>query len=367
MGARGLVISMHPEKDDSAYTHRVVKLAQCLEQRGIPCDFFHMPDNHPLDTQTTASIFMPFWIRMLRRYDFIYCGGDPAAQIMFFCKPFVKGPVIFDVHGDEPAQDKLFNEVRTSGRKRSTSFRVELLHFLAMHAADHFLTVSRLQIEPFVRSGIPRENISLIRNGVDLELFPPLTFPDEPEFTFCYVGEFQHWQNIDNLIAAFERLNNPGVRMLVVGFRERDQHVKQIFAEKFGTRVTLVDRVERKALPELVQRAAVLVIPRSHHPAIRHAFPTKFAEYAAWARPILVNDVDETAEFVNRYECGFVSDPSPEAMAATMEEASRVSIERLRTMGRQARRAAEENFSWRIIGDEYVEVVRNLISKASPR
>ena len=246
----------------------------------------------------------------------------------------------------------LFKQVMRPGREPSVSLRVKLFHFLAVQAADHLLTVSRLQIDPFVRSGIPRERISLIRNGVDLDLFPPLPFQDRPEFTFCYVGEFQHWQNIDNLIAAFERLNNPAARMLVVGFRESDQQIKQAFAEKFGERVTLIDRVSREALPELVQKVAVLVIPRSDHPAIRHAFPTKFAEYAAWARPIMVNNVDETAEFVTRYDCGFVSDPSPEAMAATMEEASRTSVERLSHMGRQARRAAEENFSWDTIGDE---------------
>ncbi len=365
MGVRGLVIAMHPHTNDSAYTHRVVKLAQCLEQRGIPCDFFYMPDNHPLDTQTTAFIFMPFWMRMLREYDFIYCGGDPTAQTMFFCKPFLRGPVIFDVHGDEPAQDRLFHEVRTSGRKRSASFRVKLVHFLAMNAADHFLTVSRLQTETFVESGIPKEKISLIRNGVDLEQFRPLPFQKEPEFAFCYVGEFQHWQNIDNLIAAFERLKNPAVRMLVVGFRERDRGVKQIFSEKFGERVELIDRVDRDMLPELVRKVGVLVIPRSSHPAIRHAFPTKFAEYAALARPIMVNNVDETAEFVKRYDCGFVSDPSPEAMAATMEEASRVPAGELAEMGRRARKAAEENFSWDKIGDEYAELVRNLTSKVS--
>jgi glycosyltransferase involved in cell wall biosynthesis len=365
MRVRGLVISMHPLTNDSAYTHRVVNLARCLERRGIPSDYFYMPDNPPLDTQTTAFIFMPFWIRMLRKYDFIYCGGDPTAQTMFFCKPFLKCPVIFDVHGDEPAQDQLFKEVNTPGRRRSVSFRVRLINFLAMNAADHLLAVSRLQIDTFVRSGIPAEQISLIRNGVDLDLFRPLPFQNEPEFTFCYVGEFQHWQNVDNLIAAFERLNNPAVRMLVVGFRERDRPIKQLFADKFGRRVELIDRVDRQALPELVQRVGVLVIPRSKHPAIRHAFPTKFAEYASWGRPIMVNNVDETAEFVKQYDCGFVSDPSPEAMAATMEEASRVPVEVLSQMGSRARKAAEENFSWDKIGDDYAELIRNLISESS--
>ena len=49
---------------------------------------------------------------------------------------------------------------------------------------------------------------------------------------------------------------------------------------------------------------------------------TKFAEYAALGRPILVTDVDETANFVRNYRCGFVSDPHPANLAKTLSEAS---------------------------------------------
>ncbi len=78
-------------------------------------------------------------------------------------------------------------------------------------------------------------------------------------------------------------------------------------------------------------------------------------------RPILVNDVDETAEFVTRYNCGFVSAPDPEAMAASMNKAANSSWEDLQAMGQRSRRMAEENFSWDIIGDEYAHVVQGLL------
>jgi glycosyltransferase involved in cell wall biosynthesis len=40
------------------------------------------------------------------------------------------------------------------------------------------------------------------------------------------------------------------------------------------------------------------------------AFPTKFAEYVATGRPVIVTNVDETANFVQKFDCGFVCQPN---------------------------------------------------------
>ncbi|MBI5248228.1 MAG: glycosyltransferase [Desulfomonile tiedjei] len=362
-----LVISAVDKGDRSAYTHRVMKLAECLEQRSIKCDYFFMPNNPPLDTETTASLFMPLWLRKLRHYDVIYCGAQEAGQSLFFCKPFIKAQILLDVHGDVIAQSGLANEVQTQGRKHDASLRVKLIDRLSMCCADHYLTVSTYQTETFIRDGLTADRISLVRNGVDLELFPALSQPEEPEFTFGYVGEFQSWQGIDNLIRAFELVHDPSIKLLVVGFRECDQPIKQVFREKFGPRVELVDRTDRGTMVDLMRSVGILVIPRIEHQAMKHAFPTKFAEYAAMGRPIMVNDVDETADFVRKFRCGFVSSPNPEAMAATLIRAAGTPLAVLSEMGAAARTMAEEIFSWKKIGDEYHEIILKLASNARER
>ncbi|AFM23672.1 glycosyltransferase [Desulfomonile tiedjei] len=362
MDPRILVISAADKNDRSAYTHRILKLAECLEERSVRCDFFFMPNNPPLDTETTASLFMPFWLRKLNQYDLIYCGAQEAGQTLFFCGHFVRPPKLLDIHGDVIAQSALANELETGGKKRTASLRVEMIDRLAMACADHFLTVSTFQTEVFLKRGIPPERISLIRNGVDLDLFQPLPQPKEPLYTFAYIGEFQSWQGIDNLIKSFQLVQTPSIKMLVVGFRECDRPIKEVFREKFGSRVELVDRTDRNTLVDLVRSVSILMIPRVEHNAIKHAFPTKFAEYAAMGRPVLVNDVDETARFVQKYACGFVSKPTPEGMAAVMHRASEVPYEKLAEMGQRSRKMAEENFSWPKIGDEYFRVVMKLIS-----
>lgn len=363
MSLTGLALSAASKNDRSAYTHRIVKLAECLHERSIGCDFFFMPDNPPLDTETTASVFMPLWISRLRRYDFIYCGGQEAAQALFFCKPFLKATVILDVHGDLLAQSSLDNQMRSAGKQHSPSARVRLIDRLGMSCADHLLTVSSYQTDTFIRSGIPADMISLVRNGVDLELFAPVPQPSTPAFTFGYFGEFQVWQGIDNLIGAMDILDDPSVRFLLVGFREEDLAIKSLFRNKFGDRVSLVDKTDRATLSKLVENVAILLIPRIEHLAVKHAFPTKFAEYAAMGRPILVNEVDETADFVKKYNCGFVSQPSPAELAATMRLAASAGPGALAEMGGRSREMAEANFSWRRIGDHYAEVITRVAER----
>lgn len=363
MALAGLVVSAQDKNDHSAYTHRLVKLAECLEKRSVRCDFFYLPENPPLDTITTACLFLPFWLRTLRKYDFIHCGDQEAGQALFLCRPFLRKLIVLDMHGDVVAQSALFNEIQSSGRNRSASVRVKLADWLAVTCCHHVLTVSTPQTETLIREGLPKEQISLIRNGVDLDLFQHLPQPSIPRFTFGYLGEFQSWQGIENLIQAFELFNDPRHRMLVVGFQESDQAMKRLFAEKFGNRVELVDRIDRQSLIELVKSVAILVIPRIAHRAIRHAFPTKFAEYAAMGRPMMVNDVDETADFVKKYECGFVAQPAPESMAQVMRKAAEHPYDTLGEMGRRARRMAEEHFSWEKIGDAYAEVIFRLTSR----
>ncbi len=327
-----------------------------------PCDFFHMPDHWPLGTVSTASLFLPLWIRSLRKYGFIHCGVEEAGQAIFFCRPFLRSVVILDAHGDVLAQSALANAIRTSGRRQSASLRVRLFMLMALKAADHVLAVSKPQMRALLNSGIAAGSMSLIRNGVDLDLFRPMPFPHPARFSFAYVGEFQVWQGIDNLLEAFARVPDPSARLLVVGFRDEDSVIKQAFRKRLGSRVELVDRTDRRTMMELIGSVAILVIPRMAHPAIRHAFPTKFAEYAALGRPILVNDVDETADFIRKYQCGWVSQPSPEAMAQKMAEALTCTHQTLVDMGRRARQMAEENFSWDEIGNEYAALIRNLTS-----
>jgi glycosyltransferase involved in cell wall biosynthesis len=363
MTLRGLVVSGEVSGDVSAYSHRLKKLGECVSERSMECDYFYPEDHPPLNVWTTMSFVMPLWLRMLRRYDFIYSGCEEAGQSLFFCKPFLKGPILYDTHGDLVAQSALMRELSTGGQKKTTPARVRVVSRMSMAAAAQVLTVSSYHVRRLIEEGIPPSRISLIRNGVDLNLFAYQPLHQRPEFTFAYAGAYQSYQGVENLIDAFDRIRDPDVRLLLVGFTPPYATLKQQWAARLGSRVTLVDQTDRSTLVSLLSRAAILVIPGIDHPGRRNVFPTKFGEYAALGRPVLVTDVDETADFVRQYKCGFVSGCDAESMAAVMETAAHASHDSLVEMGVRARHMAEEHFSWERVGDEYAAVVRMAVER----
>jgi glycosyltransferase involved in cell wall biosynthesis len=363
MNLKGLVISQQTAEDTSAYSNRIHHVSECLAERSIDCDTLYMKEHPLLYKQTTASLFMPLWLGTLREYDFIITHCEGAGQTLFFCRPFVKGPIIHDIHGDPRAHSALERQVQSHGRITTPSLRVRMVAWMTIECSDYIVAQCAPHAEALVREGVPRDSVGIIPNGVDLDMFRQLPFPEHPEFTLAYVGGFQTWQNMDNLVEAFDRVQSPNIKLLMVGFTENDTAVKREFAQKFGDRVKLVDRTDRASLTNLSKSVGCFIIPRIEHPTIRHALPTKFIEYAAMGRPIMVNDVDVTADFVRKYDCGFVSDPSPESMAKTVEDIAKVPVERLSEMGNRARRMAEENFSWKRIGDDYAEMIRSQVAR----
>ncbi len=340
-----------------------MSLARLLEQRGFYCDYFFMEDHPPLDTETTRSVFAPLWLSMLRKYDLIYCGAAEAAQALFFARPLIPGVIMMDMHGDVVSQSIQTNLILSGGRKNRPSFRVWLLYRMSMMICDYFITQSTYQMEDLITEGVDKDNVSVVRNGVDLDTFPFMEMPDSPEFDLGYVGAFQTWQGTEYLFEAIGLMVNKDARILLIGFDEDEDDWKSAFKNTYGDRVEVMGKMDRTQLAEKMKSVAVLMSPRPPHIASRAAFPTKFAEYASMGRPILVADVDETAEFVRRYECGFVCDGSSQDLADAMDRAVKTSRENLVKMGRNARAMAEKNFSWPKIGDDYAALVDKLIAR----
>ncbi|MGA8833593.1 MAG: glycosyltransferase [Desulfomonilaceae bacterium] len=364
MGNTALIISGANYDSDSAYQHRIKKFAELLEQHSIGCDFLSIFEQLPIKKVTTSSLFMPLRLNQLRNYRYIYCGAPFVGQSLYWVHKLIPGIVTLDMHGDDLSQSAQANQLRTGNPSAGPSFMVRLQYSMALRSADYILTQSEWHKADLVKASVKSDRVSVVRNGVDLELFRPLPQAESPKFTFGYAGEFQTWQGINDLISAFEMVSDPKITMLLIGFRNSDQSVKQIFSEKFGHRVKLKDRTDRKTMLGLLGSASILISPRPNHIASRAAFPVKFAEYAALGRPILVNDVDETTDFIHRYDCGFVSSPpNPKNLAKTMELAASTSRDLLIQMGSRSREMAEENFSWPKIGDGYVTLVKSLIEE----
>jgi glycosyltransferase involved in cell wall biosynthesis len=330
------------------------KLAEGLGRLGAEVDFLYLRDRPFSRPQLAQPLNLPFVWRGLRGYDFIHAGDD-AVYTAALWKRFTGAPIIYDVHGDSLSEARLGWQSTRRLRQLFYIFQAFVTTRVGSLLGDYFLVVSGPLKELLLAKGLPERRIFLVRNGVDTELFrPPGDGPPANEhFTVCYAGRFQCWQGTEALLEAARKLRDEDIKFRLIGFDPDDEPLKRRIAGELGEKAELVNRLPQAELVAHLARADALIIPRQRHPATVVALPTKFGEYAALGRPVIVSDVDETANMVRERGCGLVAVPTAEGLAATILAAKRLSPQERRRMGQNGRRLAEEVFSWEVICRDY--------------
>ena len=186
-------------------------------------------------------------------------------------------------------------------------------------------------------------------------MFHPAPTSNNKNFVVAYAGGFDVWQGIENLVEAIEKIPDQNIRLQIIGITSKQKTIADKIARRLGDRVELLERMDQHELVARLSAADVLVIPRTDHPALRVALPTKFAEYLALAKPVIVSNIDETAELVRIHDCGLVSEPNSDDLARTLTNMSKLSLAERERMGARGRHLAEQEFSWADIGERYAE------------
>lgn len=342
-------------KARSAYTHRLNKLQECLQLHGFETDYLSLRDSPVSRPILLQPLNYPVARKKLAECDFIHAGGDATFAASLW-KPFTRAQIIYDVHGDTLEEAKMEWESEKGLRSAHQVVQSFIANAVQFRAADRFLFVSRPMQDWLHQRKIGSEDHSaLIRNGVDLNLFRPASPPDNKDFVVAYAGGFSVWQGLENLVQAVEKTSNKKIRLKIIGVTSGQKSFADDVSRRLGDRVELLGRMDQQKLVSQLGNVDVLVIPRSAHPALRVALPTKFAEYLALGRPLVVSNVDETAELVRANNCGLVSEPNSDDLARTLAAMSELTCAERQRMGDNARQLAEQAFSWEEIGRRYAE------------
>jgi glycosyltransferase involved in cell wall biosynthesis len=298
-------------------------------------------------------------MRQVDGYDAIH-GGCGACYSLGLTKNFHNFTLIHDIHGCR--EEFLLERGKFDLFANFNYLQGLILEEISNRNADFFITCSKPLGDRLLQRGIDRSRIEVIRNGVDIELFKPRDFSSNgKEFVVTYAGAFQKYQGIENFLAAATLIKETDVKFRVIGFRKEDCALKNELNRILAGRAELIDSLSRDELVNQLCSSDILIIPRSRHCATQMAFPTKFAEYIATGKPVIVTDVDETANFVREFNCGFVCEPSAESIARTIIEARKLPSSTLLAMGKNGRHLAESQFDRRIIAKRYYEFLRRVL------
>ena len=220
--------------------------------------------------------------------------------------------------------------------------------------------VSHSTADDLVARGLQRDRISVIPNGVDLELYrpdPAVARFDEP--TVLYLGRLKRYKRVDLVIRAVHRLRQGGgaLRLIVAGTGDDAPRLRALIAELgVADTVELAGFVSEERKIELFRRAWVHAFASP-----KEGWGISNLEAAACGTATVASDSPGLRESVVHERTGYlVPHGDVDALAARLGQVLGDPALRDR-LGRQAREFAM-GYSWEAAADRTEAHLRSLVA-----
>ena len=192
--------------------------------------------------------------------------------------------------------------------------------------------------------------LEVIYGGVDLDRFTPAAAVTPNQVLF--VGRIMRHKGIEHAIAAIE----PPVRLIVAG-RPYDPPYAAMLRELAPQGVTFREDVDDRDLATLFAESVATVVPSVYRTwgggetLIPELLGLVALESMACGTPVIVSDVASLPELVEDGVTGFVVPPNDPAAIRRAIETLIADPPRRNAMGKQARRAVEQRFTWKAVAE----------------
>ncbi len=272
---------------------------------------------------------------------------------------------LFEVNG-LPSVELKYHYPALQGNPVVTKIREQEIVTLLL--ADAIICPSAVTRAYLASLGIRRENIRVIRNGVDTGLFTPqpLRQPGADDPTLLYIGTLAEWQGLDLLLEALPTiLARHPARLRIVG-RGRSWQRKALVkrSRKLGLEewVSVEPAVPHAEIPALIAQADVCLAPLVYNDrnVTQGCCPIKVLEYMACARPVVAANLPVVRELVREEIDALLFTPDDPADLARCVLTLLDDPSLAQHLASSAAKRAREQFSWRQAQKELLEVYADL-------
>ena len=306
---------------------------------------------------------------LLRRPDVIV-----ATTPQFFCglagvlvAKLCRRPLVLEVRDLWPASIVAVGALREGSLLRV----LEWVEHRMYAAADHVVTVGDGYADELRARAVSEKKISVITNGVDLELFSPR--PPRPQllarlgmhapFVCAYVGTVGMGAGLGVLLDVAERLRELGrddIGILVVGDGASRAQLAAEARDRGLDRLVFAGRQPKSMMPDLLASAGCSLVHLRRLPLFETVLPSKIFEAMAMARPIILGVEGRAAELIERTGSGICVTPEdPDSLATAMIRLAGDPALAQR-LGAAGRVAALAEFDRLRLADRYLQVLSKI-------
>ena len=246
---------------------------------------------------------------------------------------------------------------------------LEAVERFAYRKADHIVSVTNSFLRHFDALSVPRDKVSVVTNGADLDLFAePVRDPAlaaelglTGKFVVAYVGTHGMAHALGTVLQAADRLRDrDDVRFLLVGSGAEQASLRARRDAMRLENVVMLDQQPRSRMPAIWGLAGASVVHLRNTPLFRTVIPSKIFEAMAMGIPILLGVEGEAATIVTEANAGLLFEPeNADALAAAVR---RLADDRVQAaaLGENGRRAAHEKFDRRGLAERYLALLERV-------
>jgi glycosyltransferase involved in cell wall biosynthesis len=231
--------------------------------------------------------------------------------------------------------------------------------------ADALITVTG-DLASWLTVDTGREDVAVIPNGANTELFTPSAKPMRglPEKYVVFFGAFAMWQGLDTLVAASEDQEWPAdVALLLAGDGAARPLVEE--AASRNPRIRYLGTISYEDMPGLVVGSIAGVSPQGHAGGRSEAglSPLKVFETLSCGVPVVVTDFPGQAELVRDNNVGYVIPADDPKSLARAVKALVANPDKAHKMGMRGRGLIETSHSWDSRAGATAKILEGVIAR----
>jgi len=197
---------------------------------------------------------------------------------------------------------------------------------------------------------------------------PDLTDAIKPDvytddtFNIVFAGNIGDAQGLELLIEAAREIKGHGIRWYLVGDGRAKPRLEKLVQE-YGLEndVVFVGQVSEKEASYYVSFADCAYLSFANKRLFDLMLPAKLQTYLACGTPILAAAGGESAEIINKAQCGIAVPPTLDRLVAAVKQMSALSKQQRRIQSFSSREFYEKHFTLELLVDQLLELINAVI------
>jgi glycosyltransferase involved in cell wall biosynthesis len=239
-----------------------------------------------------------------------------------------------------------------------------------LRQADKVLVINE-KLKDYVKElGAPPERTQILRAGIDIERFDPVTKSDtlrqhygltKEDIVLFFMGWLYQFSGLKEVASRLAQIDNHNLKLLIVGEGDAYETLQQI-REKHNLkdRIILTGKRPYQEIPEFIAASSICLLPSYPDEKImQDIVPIKMYEYMAMKKPVIATRLPGVMrEFGEDNGVVYVDKPE-DAVTKAMEL---IQSDKIEELGQKARSFVEA-YSWESITDEFEKILKKAIKE----